>query len=351
MGADGAQRRRCGAWGSMVDGRLPRWFDRGMGLTLKESNAARGLAECLADFLPGSGAKAWKGHVTFGTVAERAGVREFWAASGSKTPRIAHLLEATLQHRRDRFEPLILGIVREGLLYRRRSGQPISPQEIEKINGLILEIGFRFPDLWDRGFQAALSTDDAARARQHVAAAQRDDEARTTERQRRLRSLDQLRDDFGTLHALTNRQEAGFRLEALLNSLFQLAGLTPREPFRVVGEQIDGSFELDHEVYLVEAKWEADALPEAPLLIFRGKIEGKSAFTRGVLIALNGISEPGREAITRGKQPNFFAVDGYDIMMVLQRAIELPDFLRRRQRLLAEEGLVVAPFDRARAVK
>lgn len=317
-----------------------------MGLPLKESNAARALAECLADFLPGSGSRLWKGHVTFGTVAERVGVGDFWTTAGSKTPRIARLLEATLQRRRERFEPLILGIVREGLLYRRARGCPITPEEIDEINGFILEIGFRFPDLWDEGFHVALSTDDTVRARQNVAAAKREDETRTTERHRALRSLDQLRDELTALHGLANRQEAGLRLEALLNNLFQLAGLSPREPFRVVGEQIDGSFELDHEVYLVEAKWERDPLPEAPLLVFMGKVGGKSAFTRGVMIALHGISEPARDAITRGKQPNFFAVDGYDLMMVLQRAIDLPEFLRRRRRLLGEEGLVVAPFVR-----
>jgi hypothetical protein len=224
-------------------------------------------------------------------------------------------------------------------------------KSIEKINGLILEIGFRFPDLWDEGFREALSTDDTSRANENVAQVRRDDEVRTTDRQREMRTLDQLRDDFGALHAQANRQAAGLQLEVLLNRLFQLAGLAPREPFRVVGEQIDGSFELDHEVYLVEAKWERDPLPEAPLLVFRGKIEGKSSFTRGVFIALNGITEPARDAITRGKQPNFFAVDGYDLMMILQRAIELPDFLRRRHRLLAAEGLVVASFDRVRGPK
>jgi hypothetical protein len=38
-------------------------------------------------------------------------------------------------------------------------------------------------------------------------------------------------------------------------------------------------------------------------------------------------------------------------MMILQRAISHPEFLRRRRRLLAEEGLVVAPFDRVLAAK
>ena len=130
----------------------------------------------------------------------------------------------------------------------------------------------------------------------------------------------------------------------LLSDLFDLEGLAPRGSFRVVGEQIDGSAVLDHESYLIEAKWEKEALPEGPLLTFRGKIEGKSAFTRGMFIALNGISDEARTAIVAGKQPTFFVVTGHDIMMVLQDAVSLPRFLQQRQRLLAEEGQVVVPF-------
>lgn len=37
-------------------------------------------------------------------------------------------------------------------------------------------------------------------------------------------------------------------------------------------------------------------------------------------------------------------VDGYDVMMLLEDNMELPMFLRRRQRLLAEEGRVCVPF-------
>lgn len=118
----------------------------------------------------------------------------------------------------------------------------------------------------------------------------------------------------------------------------------PRQPFRVVGEQIDGSFELDGHVYLLESKWEQNPLREADLLVFRGKIEGKSTFTRGVFIALNGVSDQARQAITQGKAPSFFIMDGHDLMMILTEAVSLPDFLRRRVRLLAEEGRVCVPF-------
>jgi hypothetical protein len=156
--------------------------------------------------------------------------------------------------------------------------------------------------------------------------------------------LVQLNEEFVGLAAQADRNKAGLALEKLLNRLFELFQLQPRQPFRVVGEQIDGSFELDGQIYLLELKWEKHPLPEEDLLVFRGKIEGKSTFTRGVFIALNDISAPARDAITRGKAPSFFVVNGYDLMMILSEAISLPDFMRKRVRLLAEEGRVCVPF-------
>jgi hypothetical protein len=165
-----------------------------------------------------------------------------------------------------------------------------------------------------------------------------------SQQQQRSQTLRQLKEDFLNLAAESDRNKAGLALEKLLNKLFELFDLRPRQPFRVIGEQIDGSFELDGQVYLIESKWEKDALPEADLLVFRGKIEGKSTFTRGVFIALNDITTPARDAITRGKAPSFFVINGHDLVMVLSEAISLTEFLRRRVRLLAEEGRVCVPF-------
>lgn len=94
------------------------------------------------------------------------------------------------------------------------------------------------------------------------------------------------------------------------------------------------------EVYLVEAKWEADPISEGPLLIFRGKIEGKSQYTRGLFISINAFTAPAKKAIVTGKQPNFFLMDGYDLSTVLEGRISLIDLLRGKQRRLAEEGNV-----------
>ena len=85
-----------------------------MSLSLKESRAVRDLAELLYDFLPGSGSVAWRGHVSFKSVAEKVGVGDFWQP-GSKLPMLTALLERTLEFRRGRFEPLMVEIVRAGL--------------------------------------------------------------------------------------------------------------------------------------------------------------------------------------------------------------------------------------------
>ena len=313
-----------------------------MALPLKESRAARELAEALYDFLPGSGNKAWRGHVSFKSVAEKVGVGDLWQP-GSKTPMIAALLERTLELRRGRFEPLVLEIVRAGLTYRQRNDRPVTPDEIERINGLILEIGFKFPDLWDPDFTASLRVDGSARAAERVRQVHLEERLRESERSQRSQELEELKRAFISLHETADRQAAGLRLERVLNRLFALHSLEPREPFRVSGEQIDGSFELDHEIYLVEAKWRHEPTPASDLYVFRHKVVGKSHITRGLFLSVNGYTLEAPEALLRGKQPNFFLLDGYDVMMLLEDAMDLGTFLRRRVRLFAE-GRISVPF-------
>jgi hypothetical protein len=157
------------------------------------------------------------------------------------------------------------------------------------------------------------------------------------------RALDELRAAFLALSALNDRQEAGLRLEGLLTSLFTLFGLDPNGPFRVTGEQIDGSFDLDREVYLIEAKWTAEPVNEAALLVLRGKVEGKSQFTRGLFLSINGYTPEAVVAITGGKSPNFVMMDGVHLFRVLDGGIHLNVLLRRLVRHLAETGAPYLP--------
>jgi hypothetical protein len=301
------------------------------------------MANLVYDFLPGSGNPHWKGHVTFASVAQKVGIGNYWPG-GSKQPAIVALLERTLQFQRDKFEPLITEIVRSGIVYRNKQGNPIREQEMKALNGHILDVGFKFPPLWDRDFLASLKVDGTTRAAERFEQPVREEQLKACELNQRSCQLYELKNEFLALCSQPDRSAAGFALENLLNRLFMLFKLAPRGSFRIVGEQIDGSFTLHHEVHLVEAKWENKPLSQSPLLIFQGKIIGKSAYTRGVFIALEGISAEARDAITRGKQATFFVMTGHDLMMILAEHIDLIEFLDQRWRLLCEEGAIVAPF-------
>ena len=126
-----------------------------MSLLLKESRAVGGIAGILYTFLPNSGHSDWANHVTFRTVAEKAGVPEFWQ-SGSKRPALTALLERTLDQKRSKFEKLIIEIVRAGILYRDKNSNPVTAEEIDNLNGYLLEVSFKFPELWDVAFRTSL---------------------------------------------------------------------------------------------------------------------------------------------------------------------------------------------------
>lgn len=138
-------------------------------------------------------------------------------------------------------------------------------------------------------------------------------------------------------------QARGFAFEGFLKGLFDAFGLAAQEPFRLRGEQIDGSFQLGSETYLLEAKWHAQPIGVADLHTFHGKIEQKAAWTRGLFVSNSGFSEDGLVAFGRGKR--VICMDGLDLYELLDREIPLSQVLERKVRRAAETGM---PFLRVR---
>ena len=95
-------------------------------------------------------------------------------------------------------------------------------------------------------------------------------------------------------------QPRGYAYEKFLKSLFDANGLGPRASFRLVGEQIDGSFELASETYLLEAKWTAPQVGAADLRAFNAKVEDNAAWSRGLFVSDSGFTEDGLLAFGRG---------------------------------------------------
>lgn len=158
--------------------------------------------------------------------------------------------------------------------------------------------------------------------------------------------------DTALLASLKNRliqvaslepQPRGYEYERFLKDLFDANGLSARSSFRLVGEQIDGSFESSGETYLLEAKWTGSPIGVADLRAFNAKVEEKAAWARGVFVSNSGFTEDGLVAFGRGKR--VVCMDGLDLYEMLERGLTFAEVLARKVRRAAESG---NPFIRVR---
>jgi hypothetical protein len=138
-------------------------------------------------------------------------------------------------------------------------------------------------------------------------------------------------------------QKRGYAFEGFLKNLFDAFGLAAQEPFRLRGEQIDGSFQFSGHTYLVEAKWRGEPTGVAELHTFHGKIEQKAAWTRGLFVSNSGFTDEGLTAFGRGKR--VICMDGFDLYEMLDQEIPLTRVLESKVRHAAETG---SPFVRVR---
>lgn len=134
----------------------------------------------------------------------------------------------------------------------------------------------------------------------------------------------------------------GYEFEVFLKDLFDSSKLQARSPFRLVGEQIDGSFQLGNETYLVEAKWVRDPIGAAELHTFHGKLDQKAAWARGVFISYGGFTQEGLHAFGRGRK--VICMSGEDIYKALGKRIPIADVIERKVRAAAETGAAFVPL-------
>lgn len=137
-------------------------------------------------------------------------------------------------------------------------------------------------------------------------------------------------------------QKRGYEFEGFLKELFDSSKLQARSPFSLVGEQIDGSFQLGNETYLIEAKWVRDPIGAAELHTFQGKLDQKAAWARGVFISYGGFTQEGLHAFGRGRK--VICMSGEDIYKGLGKRIPIADVIERKVRAAAETGAAFVPF-------
>lgn len=138
-------------------------------------------------------------------------------------------------------------------------------------------------------------------------------------------------------------QEKGYAFEKFLKTLFDTFNMKPRSPFRLVGEQIDGSIDFEGNTYLIEAKWQNKPVGNSDLLTLHGKVGGKATWSRGIFISYSGFTEEGIEAFSKGRTTNLIAITGQDLYFILDGGISLPKAIGLKSRLAAEEGRINVP--------
>ncbi|MFP2958243.1 restriction endonuclease [Myxococcus sp. 1LA] len=150
----------------------------------------------------------------------------------------------------------------------------------------------------------------------------------------------QLRTDLANLKKLPPHPR-GLAFEKFLKDLFNAYNLEPHDAFRLEGEQIDGSFLLGTDIYLLEAKWHEAPIGNADLHAFHGKLDQKAVWTRGLFISYSGFTTVGLNAFGRAKR--VICMDGADLQDTLVREIPLNHVLAKKVRHASETG---EPFAR-----
>ena len=133
-------------------------------------------------------------------------------------------------------------------------------------------------------------------------------------------------------------QSRGFAFEKYLKKLFEDYNLEPRGSFKIVGEQIDGSFILHNEVYLLEAKWTNKKIDKADLVVFNEKVSSKSGFTRGLFISFSGFSDEALTTFANGRNVRIVLMTVQELAIALSRKLDFTKVLSAKVRALAEEG-------------
>jgi hypothetical protein len=129
----------------------------------------------------------------------------------------------------------------------------------------------------------------------------------------------------------TERQKRGYGFETFLEQLFNLFGLAPRGSFRNTGEQIDGSFQLGNDSFLLEAKWINKPTAKPALVLFNDKVNSKPIWTRGLFVSISGFTGEAVEGFKSGRTTSIIGMDRQDLELILDGRISLDEAIRDRK--------------------
>ncbi len=153
--------------------------------------------------------------------------------------------------------------------------------------------------------------------------------------------LEAVREAFEKAHLLSPQQK-GYALEKIFVDLMRISGIPVEEPFRIVGEQLDGAVKHDGHYYLVELKWFAEPLEPKHVGSFYFKVEGKLG-ARGIAIAMNGYTSGVLESVAKGKELKILLLDGNHLANVIYGHYTFQQLLDHAIKFASLQGQLYCP--------
>lgn len=141
------------------------------------------------------------------------------------------------------------------------------------------------------------------------------------------------------LEQFLNSQARGYAFEKYLNGLFNSFGLDPHASYRTEYDQIDGSFILDGNTVLIEAKYRNTQIPKDDLILFSQKIGLKSHFARGLFITYSLVDKKAIEYFT-DRSSRLVVLTVEELFIMCQNKMSLINILQNKFRYLDERGFI-----------
>lgn len=157
-------------------------------------------------------------------------------------------------------------------------------------------------------------------------------------------------DNLAKLSAKYNelqKMEMGKKMVAyreFLNELFSLYDFSAKNVFYIDGDEINGTFEMEGQVYVLSAICGPDKCEHEDLLVFNAKIEAKSTWARGIFISDAGFTQDGLATFAQGKRTSIICMDGSDLRLVLHSGLSLVEAIKRKARRAVETNRSFVPL-------
>lgn len=146
-----------------------------------------------------------------------------------------------------------------------------------------------------------------------------------------------LQDDLINIESEKSQQAKGYAFEKYLKRLFEAFQLSPKASYKTGYDQIDGSFLLNGNTVLLEAKYRNTIISKDELILFENKLKNKSPFVKGVVISY---SEIDKNAISyfSNRSTRFVVVYAKELFLMCSKHENLADLLTEKYRHLDETG-------------